>query len=174
MLGVPFFPVGFVSLFLPLQPWIFYMGFPAKLTYVLGRAIKPYEMTDTSLEELSYDELVNIKEKVRADMQQQLSDAVAQHGKHPYHLREFFTINIRNLSKLPYSMPIGWPLLFQYFNNQWKKNKIDEKPLKLGFLSTFKIIFQSPKQLFFYLPLIGWIPLLFKGLRKKSKHQPPK
>jgi hypothetical protein len=68
---------------------------------------------------------------------------------------------------------LGWPLIFEYFNKQWKKNKIDEKPLKLGFLSTFKIIFQSPKQLIFYLPVIGWLPMLIKGMRKKSKHRPP-
>ena len=30
-IGIPFFPVGLISLFIPLQPWIFYMGFPAKL-----------------------------------------------------------------------------------------------------------------------------------------------
>jgi 1-acyl-sn-glycerol-3-phosphate acyltransferase len=171
-IGVPFFPVGFVSLFLPLQPWIFYMGFPAKLTYVLGKAIKPYEMTDKSLNELSYEELVSIKEAVRADMQAQLSDAVKKYGKNPYHIREFVGKTVRNIGRFPYTMPIGWPLLFAYFNILWKKNKIDEKPLKLGFLSTLKIIFLSPKQLLFYLPVIGWIPLLIRGIRKRPKHQP--
>ena len=28
-IGVPFLPVGLVSLLIPFQPWIFYMGFPA-------------------------------------------------------------------------------------------------------------------------------------------------
>lgn len=172
-IGVPFFPIGFVSLFIPFQPWVFYMGFPAKLTYVLGKKIKPYEMTNKAIDELSYDELVEIKETVRTEMQKQLHEAVAKYGKSPYHLREFISINLKNIWKMPYSMPFGWPLLFEYFNKQWKKNKIDEKPLKLGFLSTIKIIFQSPKQLFFYLPIIGWIPLLIKGLKKKSKHRPP-
>jgi len=173
-IGVPFFPVGFVSLFIPFQPWIFYMGFPAKLTYVLGKSIRPYEMTEKSIEELSYDELLKIKEEVRSEMQLQLNEAVEKYGKRPYHLKEFFSINLRNISKFPYSMPCGWPLLFEYFNKQWKKNKITEKPFRLGFLSTIKIILQSPKQLCFYLPLIGWIPLLIKGLQKKSKHQPPR
>jgi len=173
LIGVPFFPVGIMSLFLILQPWVFYMGFPAKLTYVLGKTIKPYEMTNKSLEELSYSELVQIKEQVRTEMQRQLSEAVAEYGHKPYHLKEFISINIRNLGKLPYTMPFGWPLIFEYFNKKWKKNKIDEKPLKLGFLSTFKIIFQSPKQLIFYLPVIGWIPMLIKGIRKKSEHRPP-
>jgi hypothetical protein len=64
-------------------------------------------------------------------------------------------------------MPFGWPLLFENFNLSRKKNKIDDKSFKLGFLSSLRIIFQSPKQLFYYLPIIGWIPLLIKGLRKK-------
>ncbi len=168
-IGVPFFPIALISLLLPLQPWIFYMGFPAKLTYVMGKVIKPYEMTDKPLEALSYEELVEIKEKVKAEMQSQLSAAALEYGNKPFKLREFFSINLKNLGKLPYSMPFGWPLLFAYFNIQWKKNKIDEKPLKLGFLSVLKILFLSPKQLIFYLPIIGWIPIFIYGIRKKPK-----
>lgn len=168
-IGVPFFPIGLVSLFILFQPWIFYMGFPAKLTYVLGKAIKPYEMTSKLIDELSYEELVKIKEKVRNNMQQQLNDAVKKYGTKPYRFREFFSLTFKNLGKLPYSMPFGWPLLFEQFNLQWKKNKIDDKPLRLGFLSSLRILLQSPKQLFFYLPIIGWIPFLIKGLRKKSQ-----
>lgn len=166
-LGVPFFPVGFISLFIPLQPWVFYMGFPAKLTYVLGETIKPYEMTDKPIDEISLDEMVEIKEKVRANMQQQLIKAAQKYGKSPYKLGEFFSVNLKNLGKLPYSMPFGWPLLFESFRLSQKKNKKGENSLKLGFLSSLRIILQSPKQLFYYLPIIGWIPLLIKGLRKK-------
>jgi len=171
MIGVPFLPVGFITLFIPLQPWIFYMGFPAKLTYVLGNTIRPYEMTNKPIGKLTYEELVQIKEQVRSEMQDQLTEAVKKYGKRPYHLREFFSITIKNLGKLPYSLPFGWPLLFEYFNQQWKKNEIDDKPLKLGFLSSLKIIFRSPKQLFFYLPILGWIPLLIKGLKRKPNHE---
>lgn len=167
-IGVPFLPIGMMTLLIPFQPWVFYMGFPAKLTYVLGKAIKPYQMTDKTIDELSYEELVEIKEIVRADMQKQLNEAVQMYGSQPYRLREFFSITFKNLGKLPYSMPFGWPLLFEYFNRLWSKNKLNNKPLKLGFLSSLKIILKSPKQLFFYLPLLGWIPLLIKGLRKKT------
>jgi 1-acyl-sn-glycerol-3-phosphate acyltransferase len=168
-IGVPFFPIGIISLFLPLQPWIFYMGFPAKLTYVLGKVIKPYEMTDKTIDQLSFEELVEIKERVQAEMQAQLTEAALEYGKKPFNLREFFAINIRNLNKLPFSMPFGWPLLFAYFNHLWRKNEIDDKPLKLGFLSSLKIIFLAPAQLFFYVPILGWIPILIKGIRKNPK-----
>ena len=167
-IGVPFLPIGLMTLLIPLQPWIFYMGFPAKLTYVLGETIKPYEMTDKPIDQLSYEELVEIKEKVRTIMQQQLTKARAMYGSKPYKLKEFFNITFKNLRKLPYSMPFGWPLLFQHFIDEWGKNKLINKPLKLGFLSSLKILIRSPKQLFFYLPIIGWIPLLFKGLKRKT------
>ena len=166
-IGVPFLPVGLVSLLIPFQPWIFYMGFPAKLTYVLGKGIRPYEMTDKSIEDISYNELVKIKEHVRRNMQGQLTEAKEKYGHRPWRLKEFFAINFKNLDKLPYSMPFGWPLLFEHFNLRWKKNKNQDIPLKLGFLSSLKIILRSPKQLFFCLPILGWIPLLIKGLRKK-------
>lgn len=165
-IGVPFFPVGLISLLIPLQPWIFYMGFPAKLIYVLGKAIKPHEMTSKSIEELSYDELVEIKERVQNNIQQQLHDAVNKYGRKPYQLKEFFSITLKNLNRLPYSMPFGWPLLFEHFSILWKKKEIGDKPLKLGFLSSLRILIRSPKLLFFYLPIIGWIPLLIKGMKK--------
>lgn len=165
-IGVPFFPIGFISLFLPLQPWIFYMGFPAKLIYVLGNAIKPHEMTSKSIEELSFEELTVIKKEVQKNIQNQLEEAVVKYGAKPFHWREFISINFRNLGKLPYSMPFGWPLLFEHFNRLWENDKIGDEPLKLGFLSSLRIIVRSPKQLIFYLPIIGWIPLLIKGLRR--------
>ena len=65
-------------------------------------------------------------------------------------------------------MPFGWPILFGHFIQSWEKNKLKDKPLNLGFLSALKLLFRSPKQLFFYLPILGWIPLLLKGLRKKT------
>ncbi|MCG8306601.1 MAG: hypothetical protein MI975_04360 [Cytophagales bacterium] len=167
-IGVPFLPIGLITLFIPFQPWIFYMGFPAKLTYVLGKTIRPYAMTNKPVEQLSYHELVEIKEKVRGNMQTQLTEAKEKYGKRPWKLKEFFFVNFKNLDKLPYTMPFGWPLLFEQFNRHWKRNKGEEKPLKLGFLSSLRILFRSPKQLFFYLPVLGWIPLLVRGLRKRS------
>ena len=168
LIGVPFLPVGLITLFIPLQPWIFYMGFPAKLTYVLGEKISPYKMTNKPIEELSYEELVEIKEEVHRIMQIQLTNAASKYGKNPFLLKEFFSVTFKNLGKLPYSMPFGWPLLFEHFNNLWENNKIDDKPLKLGFLSSIKILIKSPKQLFFYLPVLGLIPMLIKGLKKRT------
>jgi 1-acyl-sn-glycerol-3-phosphate acyltransferase len=104
-IGVPFFPIGIISLLLPLQPWIFYMGFPAKLTYVRGKPIRPYEMTQKAIDELSYDELVKIKEEVRAQMQAQLDEAVAKYGRKPLQLEGVF---LYKYSK-PWQTPLFCP-----------------------------------------------------------------
>ncbi|MDZ7604088.1 MAG: hypothetical protein U5K79_00545 [Cyclobacteriaceae bacterium] len=165
-LGVPFFPVGPISLLLPIQPWVFYMGFPANLTYVLGKSISPYKMTDKNIEDLSYEELVDIKERVRKEMQVQLNEAAEKYGKNPYKFRDFLGITFRNLKKLPYSMPVGWPLLFEQFNKWWYSSTSQEKPFNPGFLSALTIMIKSPKLIFFYLPVLGWIPILIKGLQK--------
>jgi hypothetical protein len=173
-IGVPFFPVALISLLIPFQPWVFYMAFPAKLTYVLGEPICAHEMTKKSIEQLSYDELVAIKDEVQKKMQGQLDDAVAKYGKKPFRIKEFFKVNIRNLSLLPYSMPFGWPLLFERFNYLWNKNKNIEQDMKLGWFSSLEILFRSPKQLFFYLPILGWIPILMRGLKKNNNSKTQK
>ncbi len=168
-LGVPFFPVGPISLLIPIQPWVFYMGFPARLTYILGKSISPYKMTDKSIENLSYEELVEIKERVRKEMQAQLDEAAAKYGKNPYKIWDFLVSVFSNPGKFPYTMPFGWPLLFEQFNKWWYGNKTLEKPFKPGFISSLTIVFKSPKLIFFYLPILGWIPILIKGLQKPRK-----
>ena len=165
-LGVPFLPMGPITLLLPFQPWIFYMGMPARLTYVLGKAIRPYEMTDKPLEELSRDELCRIRDAVQADMQRQLDEAVKAHGKHPYQWRDFFRVSYRHIRKFPYHLPIGWPLLFAEFAHAWKMSRGGEVRLRLGFLSAWRILMQNPFSLAFYIPLLGWIPILIRGLKK--------
>ncbi len=167
-LGVPFFPIGPMSLLLPFQPWIFYMGFPAKITYVLGKTIRPYEMTTKGIDELSLEELIEIKESVQQDMQKQLTEAVEKHGRRPYRLGEFFRTTFSNLNKLPYSMPFGWPLLFEQFNKHWAANKTAEKPFTPGIASSIAILIRSPFLISFYFPILGWIPIFIKGLRKSK------
>jgi 1-acyl-sn-glycerol-3-phosphate acyltransferase len=168
-IGVPFLPVALITLLIPFQPWIFYMGFPARLTYVLGKPIKVHEMTNKPVDQLSYEELVLIKEKVREEMQDQLTEAARKYGRRPYQLRQFISLTFKKFSKLPYSMPFGWPLLFEHFKQQWKRNKNVDQPLRLGFLSSIKLMLKSPGILYFYLPVLGWIPLLIKGLRKNTR-----
>ncbi len=167
-LGIPFLPLGFITPFILLQPWVFYMGFPAQLTYVLGRKISPWQMTDKPIEELTRKEMIEIKERVRTDMQAQLDEAVAKFGQQPYKWRNFFSVILskKNIGKLPYSIPFGWPLVFAEFQRLWKKRQGKDMPLRLGFLSSIRILLSKPFYFWFYVPIFGWIPILLVGLKK--------
>ncbi len=171
-IGVPYLPLGPVSALMPFQPWIFYSALPAKLTYVLGKPISPYKMTGKTIDELGYDEMVSIKEQVKKKMQDDLNEAVKRYGSSPYKMKEFIAINLRNIRKFPYNFPFGWTLIFSEFKCVWKKNPGQEVDLRLGFLSTLRILFTRPFNFWFYIPIIGWIPILFKGLsirKRKNK-----
>jgi 1-acyl-sn-glycerol-3-phosphate acyltransferase len=167
-IGIPYMPVGPVSMMLPLQPWIYYSALPARLTYVLGEKISPYTMTDKPVEEMTLSEIVAIKEEVKHQMQTHLNQAVKDYGDSPYFMKQFAGVTFKNLDKLPYSFPFGWPLLFSEFDRVRKKHGEVKEPLRLGFMSWLRILLARPFNIFFYLPIIGWLPILWFGM-KRSK-----
>lgn len=169
-IGVPYLPLGPVSALMPFQPWIFYSALPAKLTYVLGERISPHKMTNKPVDKISYEEMVEIKERVRAEMQGQLDRAVREYGNSPYEMKEFISLNIKSIRKFPYNLPFGWPLIFSEFMRAWRKRKGNKVHLKLGFLSSLRILFTQPFNIWYFIPLIGWIPILMKGITIRKKN----
>ena len=93
-LGIPFFPIGPLTLFL-IFPFAFYLSFPAKMHFVRGNRLKPYEWTDKPYEEMTEDEINAIRDRVKAEMQKDLDAAVQQYGKQPYKIGEF----LKNIGK---------------------------------------------------------------------------
>ena len=164
--GIPFLPLGLSLLLIPLQPWGFYMGFPANLTYVRGQRIKPYEMVNKPFEELTREDLVEVAEKVKDKMQQDLNDAVAKYGKRPYNWGEFFKNTLSNPLKWPYIFPWGWPLMFLEHERQWNKGDGNPLEMKIGFFSWIGWLFKNPRAIWFYIPIIGWIPIIIRSFRK--------
>ncbi len=168
--GIPFLPVSPLSIFMPLQPWIFYAALPAKLTYVLGERISPYKMTDKSVEDLEYEELLDIKERVKQLMQQQLNKAVEGHGQEPYKIREFLKLSMKKPIRTLFALPYCWALLYNAKNVQWEDKAAPSSTFFRKIWSTLNSIFRKPYVLFFYIPVIGWLPILWMGLfRKRSK-----
>ena len=168
-IGIPFLPLGLSTLGIILQPWVFYCAFPAKLTYVMGKRIKPYEMTDKPFEKIEREDLVRIANTVRRQMQQELIEAVRKYGQNPYEAKEVLSITLKNLSKAFYFYPWGWPLLFLEHERLYKKSKGNPVNMKIRFLSFIKMIFRNPRVMVFYLPIIGWIPIIWQILARKSK-----
>ena len=169
-IGIPFLPICWLTLLLPLQPWIFYFSLPAKLTYIRTRRIKPYEMTDKSIEELSRVELQEIAEICRLQVQEDLDKAVEKYGKEPYALKEHLRTIFQNLQLFPYTIPPFWPFLFAEFERAYEERKKTGKPMdmRLGKFSILRILFQNPIIFCYFIPIIGWIPILIKGYRNSK------
>ncbi len=165
LIGVPFIPVGLMTLLIPFQPWLFYFGFPAKLVFVKGKRIKPYEMIDKPYEEISDEEFREIADKIKEQMQNELNEAVEKYGQEHYKLGELFSLWIKNLKKFPYFLPFCWASIFAEYDSRFKlKGKIET--FKLRFLSIITVLKHNPFVITFFIPILGWIPIIIRGLKK--------
>lgn len=161
-IGIPYLPIGFATPIIFLQPWFFYAAFPAKLTFVLGRRLKPLELIGKKKEDITKEDIETLRELIRKETQKDLDEAVEKYGKQPYKFREFLSVNIKHLARIPYTLPPGWALLFSEFTKKFDKGK---KP-NFGFLSVFRIFFQNIFLIFYFIPILGWLPILYKGSRQ--------
>lgn len=166
-IGIPFLPVGFMTLLIPFQPWLFYFGFPAQLTYVMGKRIKPYEIVDKPLEKITEQDIAYLTAVVKKQMQEELDDAVSKYGQKPYQAKQLFTLWIKNYKKFPFFVPCFWPSLFNEFDRLYKTRKV--KTIKISFLSGIRAFFHNPMMFAFFLPILGWIPILIHGLKGRRR-----
>lgn len=165
--GIPYLPLGIILPLLLFLPWMLYYSMPAKLTFVKGRRIRWQDLTNKTYDELSADELEAITQRVQASAQADLDAAVEQYGKHPYQLGEFFRKSLRYLKYFPFYLPFGWVLIFNEFERKWRNRKPGERVrVYTGLGSTLLMCLRNPMALFFLVPLLGWIPILIKGLKK--------
>ncbi|WP_299462091.1 1-acyl-sn-glycerol-3-phosphate acyltransferase [uncultured Microscilla sp.] len=189
-IGIPFIPVGPLTTLILLQPWMFYFAAPAKLTYVRGKRIKPYEMIDKPFEEITLEEFRAISKKIQKNMQAELSRMVEMYGQNPYDWGGFFRTILQNFSKLPYFVPIAWPFLFTEHERRYRRFKtrlaqlaedareaykeayLNEKPREESLVGLVKTatdtILKNPEVLLLYVPLVGWIPTLIKGFSREE------
>lgn len=164
--SIPFLPVGVLTIMLLLQPWFYYLAFPAKITFVKGKRIRRKELTSKRYEELNQAEVEAIRDKVQAIAQEELTTAVEEHGKKPFDWKEFFKVSWANRKYFPYFLPFGWPFLFSEFHLKWQKG--EPVKMKFGFWSMIRLIWQRPLILCYFIPIIGWLPIIY--LSMKNKH----
>lgn len=167
-IGIPFLPLGLMTLLIPLQPWLFYFGFPAKLTYVMGKRIKPYEMIDKPLDKITETEVQELTERIRRQMQEELQQAVKAYGRRPYAAKEFFAGCRKNAKRFPYFLPFFWPSLFAEVERRSLEN--DNGPWEISLLSGFQAFLKRPLSFAFFLPILGWLPILWRGYTSKPPH----
>ena len=165
-LGIPFLPMGAITILLLVQPWMFYLAYPAKLTFVKLQRIRRNELSDKELEQLTDEEIGQIRDRVQAQFQRQLHEAVEQHGRQPFRFREFLRIAWQHRRYFPFFLPAAYPLLFREFNRQY--DKFGAANLNLGWGATLRILWRMPWLLSYYIPVLGWIPIVWTS-RKRSE-----
>ena len=120
-LGIPFLPVGFMTVLIPLQPWMFYFALPAKLIFVRGRRIKPYKILGKPVEDATEEEIYALRDAIHAIMQRELNEAVERYGDSPYNWKEFFLTALWKWKKLPEYLPFTWAFRFIDHEKQFNK-----------------------------------------------------
>ncbi|MEL6842589.1 MAG: 1-acyl-sn-glycerol-3-phosphate acyltransferase, partial [Bacteroidota bacterium] len=169
-LGIPYLPVALQTPMLLLQPWTFYYAWPAKLTYVRGNRYSPSEMVSgRELNEVSQEEVAAVRDQIQEDMQKHLNQNVAQFGKKPFNMKELWQTLKSQWRSLPYWTPIGWPSLFSEYNRRYQRGAKPPKGITRGWLRFWKIIWHNPIIFAYFIPVIGWIPILYKGMRDRRK-----
>ena len=164
--GIPYIPVGILTLLIPIFPWLFYFGMPAKFYFVKGNRIKPHEMLDyDKLEDISNEDIQHIRDEVHRLMQKDIDKAVAEYGQKPFQWRNLFKKWRTNIKKFWYYFPPTWHMAFAEHERQYKRYKKTGEPIKMksGFGALFTWIIKNPFSLFFYLPVLGFIPLAIRG-----------
>ena len=173
-IGIPFLPLGIITPLILLQPWLFYFAFPANLKYVLGKRIKPYEMVDKEYEDITQDEFKDLSKKIRADWQAQLSDGVKKYGKKPFDLWGLLKKAFTNFKLLPFAFPTAWALAIYEYDRLYEKHGNTDFDLKLGFFRNILIMLRQPFLFFYFIPIIGLIPIAIKGYRGNNLNKKKK
>jgi len=171
--GLPFLPVGFMLPFLLLFPWLFYYSWPARITYIKGKLMKPWELIGKKANELTETDIAEIVNLVQQNFQQQLNSQVEKYGQKAIEWKHYFRNLFKQRQYFPLTTPFGWPVLYAEFERRFQKEKKEgisfKKPLSFGWLSFITYLIKNPFYIFFYIPLLGWLPLWFKGFTRPGR-----
>ncbi len=170
-IGLPFLPLSPITLLILLFPWIFYFAFPAKLTFVLGPRIKPYKMIDKPYDEITQEEFKELSKEVTKIFQKHLHDSKEKYGKKPYQLGELFKQMFSKFGKMPVTLPFYWPIIFYEFERQYKKKGGKDIKINSGFFKNIWLMIKNPITIAFFIPILGWIPLMIRGYRGNTIKQ---
>jgi len=169
-IGIPFIPMGLITIFIFFQPWMFYMAFPARFTYVRGEEIDLSALPEYEIEDPE-TRIKALRKKVKQLMQANLTDAVKEYGQRPYDIKHLFTSIKKDWKLFPLLMPFGWVFLFSEFERRWDKEKDKDLQIQLGFWSWIIFLFRNPFSIFYFIPILGWIPIAIKGYQATKQEK---
>jgi 1-acyl-sn-glycerol-3-phosphate acyltransferase len=161
--GIPFFPIPTVFL-AAVFPFIFYLGFPCQMTFVIGDPVDVRAMLReegcANADRPDRDAVLRVAGRVRAIAQERLTAAVAEHGKKPWDTAGFVRA-LKSIAGRRWSAtPLGWP--YAYLRLERDRHRPPARNALHAFLRDWDI-------LFFYLPL-GWIGLAVCRLLRRPPY----
>lgn len=148
-LHIPFFP--FPVILLGLLPVLWYFALPCKLRYVVGAPVDVrrwlLEAGASDPDRPSRAEAERVAERLRQQMQAELSRQVAAHGRRPFEVRSLARALWQQRRHLLRLLPLGWPPDILSL----------ERDLKTS--NRTRLRFRDWDVLAWYVPVLGW-PLL--------------
>jgi len=165
-IGVPFLPIGLLLPFMLIFPWLFYYAWPARLTYIKGKVFKPWELIDKQPEDITEEDIDTITKMVQNEFQKGLTENVKTYGQRGIQWKHFWKTMILKQHMYPLNMPFGWPAFFAEFERKFIEGKGEHFNMEIGWAAWFKYLLRNPFFFFFYIPILGWIPLAIRGFKR--------
>ena len=173
LLGLPFLPFTVLLPLIVLQPWVFYLAFPANLTFVKKSRTRWQDLwagEPSRSDSPSEPEIQAMRDRLQVKLQRELEEAEETYGRQPFGWSSFWRQLRRHYRSFPLWLPIGWPLLFWEFERRYAVGEAALEAPLTG-LSVFAIIWRRPWLLAYYVPVVGWIPILFWSLRLSNRYR---
>ena len=173
LLGLPFLPFTVLLPLIVLQPWVFYLAFPANLTFVWKSRTRWQDLwagEPSRSDSPSEPEIQAMRDRLQVKLQRELEEAEETYGRQPFGWSSFWRQLRRHYRSFPLWLPIGWPLLFWEFERRYAVGEAALEAPLTG-LSVFAIIWRRPWLLAYYVPVVGWIPILFWSLRLSNRYR---
>ena len=110
--GIPFMPIGLMTLPMMVFPFVFYAAWPTRLRYVIGPRIDLRKMAGKNHDSLTEEEIFKLADDIRVLMQKELTAHVGEHGKIKFAFSEF-RHSFRQLGwKSIFLAPMLWPFVY--------------------------------------------------------------
>jgi 1-acyl-sn-glycerol-3-phosphate acyltransferase len=155
MFGIPFMPIGLMTLPMMIFPFVFYAAWPTRLRYVVGPRIDLRKMAGKNHEDLTEDEILKLTSDVQTLMQKDLTCQVEEHGKIKFGFGELLRSCRLQGWKSVFLAPMFWPFVYHRLFLGHKAKKTDVAKAALVCLTL-------------NLPFVGWpLFLMYLALRKK-------
>jgi hypothetical protein len=158
-LGIPMIPLSPITALVPIAPFLFYLSFPVKMQFIIGKPITVHErFGDRDINSIKRQEIIQLRDELQSDYQKEINRLVGIYGNDPFEVSSL----LGELQKKPELAatfsPAAWPFLMTHAYRVFFENQKEIKKFDLpGFL---EIMMMNADVLPFITPLLGW-PLLF-------------